>query len=170
MSYQPIRKMETTWNRYKWLKKKAEQNILTNYLSSGMLTVHQVLRKIPTDTKMVVTRASSAANSPLLSPRRSPRKKSTSAAAKANEDHHLNEKKKHKLHQIKKRVRHRTVKDGKTMYFGKYVSHEGSANLLTYEYHGVDNSLVYKHVLTPMNNYLVNLFPVWLAPNLVSTT
>lgn len=72
------------------------------------------------------------------------------------------------LHQLKKRVRHRSVGDGKHMYFGKYVSHEGSAKLLTYEYHGADNSLVYKHILTPMNNFLVELLPMWLAPNLIT--
>jgi hypothetical protein len=68
---------------------------------------------------------------------------------------------------LKKRVRHRSVTDGKHMYFGKYVSYEGSEKLLTYQYHGADNSLIYKHVLTPMNNYLVELLPLWLAPNLV---
>jgi hypothetical protein len=80
----------------------------------------------------------------------------------------LSEKKQKKLQELKKRVRHRTAGEGKHMYFGKYVSHEGSANLLTYEYHGVDNSLIYKYILTPMNNFLVTLLPLWLAPNLVS--
>lgn len=71
------------------------------------------------------------------------------------------------LHQLKKRVRHRSVADGKSMYFGKYVSQEGSEKLLTYQYHGSDNSLIYQHVLTPMNNFLVEFLPLWLAPNLV---
>lgn len=69
--------------------------------------------------------------------------------------------------EMSRRVRHRSFADGKDMYFGKYVSQEGSEKLLTYEYHGSDNSLIYKHVLTPMNNYLVELLPLWLAPNLV---
>lgn len=69
--------------------------------------------------------------------------------------------------QLKKRVRHRSIVDGKSMYFGKYVSQEGSEKLLTYQYHGSDNSLIYKHVLTPMNNFLVEFLPLWLAPNLV---
>ncbi|KAE9109578.1 hypothetical protein PF010_g11483 [Phytophthora fragariae] len=71
------------------------------------------------------------------------------------------------IHELKQRVRHRSNGDGKSTYFGKYVSREGSEKLLTYEYHGADNSLVYKHVLTPMNNFLVELLPLWLAPNLI---
>lgn len=72
-----------------------------------------------------------------------------------------------KQQQLKKRVRHRSIVDGKSMYFGKYVSQEGSEKLMTYQYHGSDNSLIYKHVLTPMNNVLVEFLPLWLAPNLV---
>ncbi|TMW65115.1 hypothetical protein Poli38472_009282 [Pythium oligandrum] len=72
------------------------------------------------------------------------------------------------LDAIKTRVRHRSVTEGKHMYFGKYVSHEGSEKLLTYQYHGADNSLIYKHVLNPMNNFLVELLPLWLAPNLIT--
>ncbi|GMF24002.1 unnamed protein product [Phytophthora lilii] len=72
------------------------------------------------------------------------------------------------IHALKQRVRHRSTGDGKSTYFGKYVSQEGSEKLRTYEYHGADNSLVYKHVLTPMNNFLVELLPLWLAPNLIT--
>ncbi|CAH0475531.1 unnamed protein product [Peronospora belbahrii] len=72
------------------------------------------------------------------------------------------------IHALKQRVRHRSSGDGKSMYFGKYVSQEGSEKLRTYEYHGADNSLVYKHVLMPMNNFLINLLPLWLAPNLIT--
>lgn len=72
------------------------------------------------------------------------------------------------LQALSKRVRHRSIADGKSTYFGKYVSFEASEKLRTYEYHGTDHSLVYKHVLTPMNNFLVELLPLWLAPNLVS--
>lgn len=73
------------------------------------------------------------------------------------------------LQALAKRVRHRSIADGKSTYFGKYVSFEASEKLRTYEYHGTDHSLIYKHVLTPMNNFLVELLPLWLAPNLVST-
>ncbi|TDH68473.1 hypothetical protein CCR75_001427 [Bremia lactucae] len=69
---------------------------------------------------------------------------------------------------LKQRVRHHSTGDRKSTYFGKYVSQEGSENLRTYEYHGADNSLVYKHVLTPMNNFLVELLPLWVAPNLIT--
>jgi hypothetical protein len=72
------------------------------------------------------------------------------------------------LQALSKRVRHRSIVDGKSTYFGKYVSFEASEKLRTYEYHGTDHSLIYKHVLTPMNNFLVELLPLWLAPNLVS--
>ncbi|RLN97147.1 hypothetical protein BBJ28_00007853 [Nothophytophthora sp. Chile5] len=72
------------------------------------------------------------------------------------------------LRALKQRVRHRPVGDGKSTYFGNYVSQEGSEKLRTYEYHGADNSLVYKHVLTPMNDFLVELLPLWLAPNLIT--
>ncbi|CEG39698.1 cdpalcohol phosphatidyltransferase [Plasmopara halstedii] len=72
------------------------------------------------------------------------------------------------IHALKQRVRHRTTSDGKSTYFGKYVSQEGSEKLRTYEYHGADHSLVYKYVLTPMNNFLVELLPLWLAPNLIT--
>lgn len=68
---------------------------------------------------------------------------------------------------LARRVRHRSIADGKSTYFGKYVSFEASEKLRTYEYHGADHSLIYKHVLTPMNEYLVELLPRWLAPNLV---
>ncbi|RLN91572.1 hypothetical protein BBJ28_00013050 [Nothophytophthora sp. Chile5] len=72
------------------------------------------------------------------------------------------------LRALKQRVRHRSMGDGKSTYFGNYVSQEGSEKLRTYEYHGADNSLVYKHVLTPMNDFLVELLPLWLAPNLIT--
>lgn len=81
----------------------------------------------------------------------------TAAAAMAHEQQQ----------QLRKRVRHRSTADGKSTYFGKYVTQEGSEKLLTYQYHGSDNSLIYKHVLTPMNDFLVDFLPLWLAPNLV---
>ncbi|KAF0700023.1 Aste57867_9409 [Aphanomyces stellatus] len=56
----------------------------------------------------------------------------------------------------------------KDMYFGKYVSHEGSKNLKLYSYKGTDHSLIYKHVLTPMNNFLMHYIPLWLAPNMIT--
>ncbi|ETW10434.1 hypothetical protein H310_00739 [Aphanomyces invadans] len=56
----------------------------------------------------------------------------------------------------------------KDMYFGKYVSQVGSKNLKLYTYKGTDHSLIYKHVLTPMNNYLIQFIPLWLAPNTIT--
>ncbi|CAK4675910.1 hypothetical protein LEN26_020434 [Aphanomyces euteiches] len=61
-----------------------------------------------------------------------------------------------------------TVAPTKDMYFGKYVSPEGSKNLKTYSYKGTDNSFIYRFVLTPMNNYLMQFIPLWLAPNMIT--
>ena len=55
----------------------------------------------------------------------------------------------------------------KSTYLGQYLSHEGSVKIRNYQYHGSDHSLVYKHVLTPMNNFLIEFVPRWMAPNLV---
>ncbi|KUF93030.1 Endopolygalacturonase 9 [Phytophthora nicotianae] len=35
------------------------------------------------------------------------------------------------IHALKQRVRHRSIGDGKSTYFGKYVSQEGSEKLRT---------------------------------------
>merc|ERR1711879_420384 len=50
----------------------------------------------------------------------------------------------------------------------EYITQEGRKNLHNYKYSGSDNSLIYKHVLTPMNNALIPLFPLWMAPNLIT--
>jgi len=50
-----------------------------------------------------------------------------------------------------------------------YLSESAAKNLLQYEYKGVDNSLIYKYILSPFANYLVNrITPTWLAPNLIT--
>lgn len=64
------------------------------------------------------------------------------------------------------KARHRT--DGKSMYFGQYVSYEGSFRLHNYEYHGADHSIIYKHLLTPMNEFLLQYIPLWVAPNVIT--
>ena len=64
--------------------------------------------------------------------------------------------------------RHRPSKEGKCSYFGQYITHEGSKRLLKYEYHGGDHSYIYKHFLTPMNNYLIQYIPYCIAPNVIT--
>ena len=55
------------------------------------------------------------------------------------------------------------------MAFGStYLSEQGRRNLHTYQYKGSDNSLIYKFVLTPLNNFLIPFFPLWMAPNLIT--
>ena len=44
------------------------------------------------------------------------------------------------------------------------LSPSGRASLHTYRYSGVDNSLVYKHLLSPLAQYCVDEWtPVWAA-------
>lgn len=52
--------------------------------------------------------------------------------------------------------------------FSPYISPGGAQRLALYQYHGGDHSLIYKHVLTPLNNRLIELFPWWLAPNAIT--
>ena len=52
--------------------------------------------------------------------------------------------------------------------FSPYISAHGAEKLKEYRYHGGDHSLIYKHVLTPMNNALIGYFPWWLAPNTIT--
>ena len=47
------------------------------------------------------------------------------------------------------------------------ISANGERGLKEYKYRGVDHSLIYKLML-PMLNRLVNYFPMWVAPNLIT--
>lgn len=49
-----------------------------------------------------------------------------------------------------------------------YISEESLANLHKYKYGGVDRSLVSRYLLTPYWNQLVKLFPLWVAPNMIT--
>jgi ethanolaminephosphotransferase len=49
-----------------------------------------------------------------------------------------------------------------------YITKDGAEGLRQYQYRGRDLSLVYKYVLTPMNNVLINWIPLWMAPNVVT--
>lgn len=54
------------------------------------------------------------------------------------------------------------------VYFGSYVTTTGARNVKRYRYQGSDNSILYRFVLNPMYNYLIEFFPLWMAPNLIT--
>jgi ethanolaminephosphotransferase len=58
----------------------------------------------------------------------------------------------------------------KKLHTTTYIPLEGFHNLITYQYSGEDKSLIFKHVLTPMNKVLVEFFPTWLAPNTITVS
>ncbi|KAI9033655.1 CDP-alcohol phosphatidyltransferase-domain-containing protein [Phycomyces nitens] len=49
-----------------------------------------------------------------------------------------------------------------------YIPAESLRNLHLYKYGGVDKSLVSRYILTPYWNNLVKIFPLWVAPNLIT--
>ena len=51
---------------------------------------------------------------------------------------------------------------------GIYVSPSGAAQLKAYKYVGWDGSLIYKKILTPMNIWLIEFFPLSMAPNVIT--
>ncbi|XP_051122397.1 choline/ethanolaminephosphotransferase 1-like isoform X2 [Andrographis paniculata] len=51
-----------------------------------------------------------------------------------------------------------------------YIGAHGVAALHRHKYSGVDNSLVSKYVLQPFWTRCVNLFPLWMPPNMITLT
>lgn len=51
-----------------------------------------------------------------------------------------------------------------------YIGHHGIASLHKYKYSGVDNSVVAKYILQPFWSRFVNLFPLWVPPNMITLT
>ncbi|XP_072980371.1 choline/ethanolaminephosphotransferase 1-like isoform X1 [Typha angustifolia] len=51
-----------------------------------------------------------------------------------------------------------------------YIGHHGVATLHRYKYSGVDHSLVAKYILQPFWSQFVNLFPLWMPPNMITLT
>ncbi|CDH51703.1 choline ethanolaminephosphotransferase [Lichtheimia corymbifera JMRC:FSU:9682] len=49
-----------------------------------------------------------------------------------------------------------------------YIPEEALPNLHKYKYGGVDKSLVSRYILSKYWNNLVKLFPLWIAPNLIT--
>lgn len=53
---------------------------------------------------------------------------------------------------------------------GIFIPHSKLANLKAYKYQSEDRSLVSKYVLKPFWAKFVNIFPLWMAPNVVTLT
>ncbi|XP_010261906.1 PREDICTED: choline/ethanolaminephosphotransferase 1 isoform X2 [Nelumbo nucifera] len=51
-----------------------------------------------------------------------------------------------------------------------YIGSHGVAALHKYKYSGVDHSYVAKYVLQPFWSHCVNLFPLWMPPNMITLT
>ncbi|KAM3127031.1 hypothetical protein pb186bvf_020875 [Paramecium bursaria] len=46
-----------------------------------------------------------------------------------------------------------------------YVPKEYEGNILKYKYSGVDQSLLYKYIFSPIANFSLKIVPLWIAPN-----
>lgn len=53
-------------------------------------------------------------------------------------------------------------------FVGSYLPPDARDRLLRYEYHGVDNSYVYRFFWRPLCRRVVEWLPVWLAPNVIT--
>ncbi|XP_078440010.1 choline/ethanolaminephosphotransferase 1-like [Wolffia australiana] len=51
-----------------------------------------------------------------------------------------------------------------------YIGNHGIAALHKYKYSGVDKSVLAKYFFQPFWSYCVNLFPLWMPPNLITLT
>lgn len=51
-----------------------------------------------------------------------------------------------------------------------YISPEYYENLRNYKYLSNDSSLTYKYIMSPLCNNLVTIFPIWLAPNVITVS
>ena len=49
-----------------------------------------------------------------------------------------------------------------------YLTPRAIPALKGYKYSGSDNSFIFVYLLTPMNNFLIQFFPLWMAPNLIT--
>eukprot|EP00906_Rhabdomonas_costata_P038878 RCo055049 len=58
----------------------------------------------------------------------------------------------------------------RNLFTTTYLPPEGTSNLLRYKYAGCDRSPIYRHILTPMNDFLIKWFPLWIAPNTITVT
>ena len=51
-----------------------------------------------------------------------------------------------------------------------YISPEYYENIRSYQYKSSDSSISYKYCMSPLCDYLVNFFPEWLAPNVITVS
>ena len=49
-----------------------------------------------------------------------------------------------------------------------YISQKYYNKLIHYQYKSSDSSISYKYFMSPLCDYLVNFFPEWLAPNVIT--
>lgn len=54
--------------------------------------------------------------------------------------------------------------------FSPYLPPNARKQLLEYQYHGTDKSLIYKYMWKPLCASAVECLPVWLAPNVITVT
>lgn len=54
------------------------------------------------------------------------------------------------------------------MFRSAYIPPDGVANVKSYQYSGTDRSLLYRFYFVPVIKFLINYFPTWLAPNLIT--
>ena len=52
----------------------------------------------------------------------------------------------------------------------KYIETQYIDNLKNYKYRGEDRSIYYYYVISPVCNLMVNYFPKWLAPNVITVS
>ena len=50
----------------------------------------------------------------------------------------------------------------------KYIEDEYKEKLINYKYKGGDNSILCVYVINPFCNFIVEYFPKWLAPNVIT--
>jgi ethanolaminephosphotransferase len=49
-----------------------------------------------------------------------------------------------------------------------YIPDSWHESIINYKYVGCDNSILYRYYMSPMCNYLVEYFPKWVAPNVIT--
>ena len=50
----------------------------------------------------------------------------------------------------------------------RYIEEQYTEKLIHYQYKGGDKSILYRYVINPLCNFIVNYFPRWLAPNVIT--
>lgn len=69
---------------------------------------------------------------------------------------------------INSRLNNRSESWWHSLLFPSVLSQDALNNLRLYKYAGVDDSLVSKYILKHYWNWMLNFFPLWMAPNLIT--